>query len=154
MCGSIVLCDIHMLKSIFWEGAPTSIESLSPLCFVPCCCTSMSHRDMSKAQDKSWVKESAARLRHMQQQVDHGHDGSTISNEAWERVATQPLSVMCIGADHTESRGAPLSGQETAELVYNMSGEAFTHHEHLQPLEADLHDMWSSSADATCFFDL
>ena len=86
----------------------------------------------------------------MQQQLDHGHNGSTISNEAWERVATQPLSVLRIGAAHTESRCAPLSGQETAELVYHMSEEAFTHHKHLQPLEADLHDMWSSSAGATC----
>ena len=67
----------------------------------------------------------------MQQQLDHGHNGSTISNEAWERVATQPLSVLRIGAAHTESRCAPLSGQETAGLVYHMSEEAFTHHEHL-----------------------
>ena len=76
--GSIVLCDIHMLKSIFWEGVPTSIESLSPLCIVPCLCTSMSHRDMSKAQDKSSVNETAESLsphaaaaRPWPQRVDH-----------------------------------------------------------------------------------
>ena len=78
LCGSIVLCDIHMLKSIFWEGAPTSIESLSPLCFVLSGCTIMPRKDMKQAQDKSWVNETAESLsphaaaaRPWPQRVDH-----------------------------------------------------------------------------------
>ena len=115
-----------MLKSIFWAGAPTSIESLSPLCFVPNGSTIMPKKEMKAAQDNSWVKETHARVHRMQQQIDQGHDGSNISNESWERVATQPLSDLRSGSAHTESRSAPLSGQETAELVYRMSGEAIT----------------------------
>ena len=115
------MCGCHVLKSIFWEGVPTSIESLSPLCFVPSGCTIMPRKDMKEAQDKSWVKETSARLRRMQQQIDQDHDGSNISNEAWERVATQPIS-SCLrsGSAHRFSQ----CSAETAELAYRMSGEA------------------------------
>ena len=115
-----------MLKSIFGAGAPTSIESLSPLCFVASGSTIMPKKDMKAAQDNSWVKETHARVHRMQQQIDQGHDGSNISNDSWERVATQPIYDLRSGSAHTESRSAPLSGQETAELAYRMSGEALT----------------------------
>jgi hypothetical protein len=126
LCGFIFLCGSHVLKSIFWAGVPTSIESLSPLCFVSNGSTIMPKKEMKESQDNSWVKETSARLLRMQQQIDRGHDGSNISNDSWERVATQPIYDLRSGLVHSSSRSAPLSGQETAELAYRMSGEAIS----------------------------
>ena len=100
-------------------------ESLSPPTSASRLSTMAPKREkLTKAQDDSWTKEVAMRLERGRRLLEEGHTGQNVSEEAWQRVASESQWALREGKQPgTDMRVSPLSGVETAEMVYRSTGE-------------------------------
>ena len=119
---------------LFLHGEPLASAAVLPVCFVPRhCVQAMGKRGgprpkLLKAQDDGWLHETAERLEKRRAMLEQDHQGEHHAEEAWQRVARDQLRDLCEGkpASASGKRESPLSGAETAELIYRSTSEGLT----------------------------
>ena len=140
MLHNAILDDEAMFSSIlcflilFLHGEPLASAAVLPVCFVPRHCVQAMGRKggarpkLLQAQDDGWLHETAQRLEKRRAMLEQDHEGEHHAEEAWQRVARDQLRDLCEGkpASASEKRESPLSGAETAELIYRSTSEGLT----------------------------